>query len=201
MIAQLRPWDLVFLAGFILYVAIRGLFGRRAGQAPTKISRRDRVETILLILVGIGSLLLPILYLFTTLLGFAEYRLPVFASWAGAALMLAALWLFYRSHADLGSNWSVTLELREGHRLIREGVYRRIRHPMYAAILLFDVAQGLLLANWLAGWGALATFLLLYAVRTPREERMMAEYFGQDYRDYMRSTGRLLPRLRVPRHG
>lgn len=201
MIVQLRPWDLIFLAGFIVYVAIRGVFDSRAGKVPARISRRDALELALLILVGIGSLGLPLLYLFTPWLGFADYRLSALDPWLGAALMLAALWLFYRSHADLGAYWSVTLEVREGHRLVQEGVYRRIRHPMYAAILLFDVAQGLLLANWLAGWGALATFLLLYAVRTPREERMMGEVFGQDYRDYVQNTGRLFPPLRAPHRG
>ena len=65
---------------------------------------------------------------------------------------------------------------------------------MYAAILLFDVAQGLMLANWLAGWSALAAFLLLYVIRAPREERMMVDGFGDAYRDYMRRTGRLFPR-------
>jgi protein-S-isoprenylcysteine O-methyltransferase Ste14 len=75
-------------------------------------------------------------------------------------------------------------------------VYRRIRHPMYAAIFLFSLAQGLLLDNWLAGWSALATFAVMYLVRLPREEAMMIQQFGQEYRDYMNRTGRLLPRLR-----
>ncbi len=111
--------------------------------------------------------------------------------------MAAALWLFWRSHADLGPNWSVTLELRKGHQLVQRGVYRSIRHPMYASIWLFSMGQGLLLDNWLAGWSALASFAPLYFVRTPREEQMMCEFFGQEYRDYMRQTGRLLPRLSV----
>jgi protein-S-isoprenylcysteine O-methyltransferase Ste14 len=112
--------------------------------------------------------------------------------------MMAALLLFYRSHADLGPNWSATLELRRGHTLITNGVYRSIRHPMYAAILLWDLAQGLLLSNWLAGWGAFVTFALLYVARAPREERMMCDAFGDDYRAYMRRTGRLFPRLAKP---
>ncbi len=109
--------------------------------------------------------------------------------------MLAALWLFWRSHADLGLNWSVTLEIRKEHQLITNGVYRSIRHPMYAAIWLFSLAQALLLANWLAGPAALVTFAPMYLLRTPREERMMCEIFGQEYRDYMARTGRLFPRL------
>jgi protein-S-isoprenylcysteine O-methyltransferase Ste14 len=200
-IAQLRIWDLLFFVGFLIYVAIRGVFDRRAGKVPARINRRDTLEFALLVMVGVGSLGLPLLYLFTPWLAFADYPLPVLAPWIGAALMPAALWLFYRAHADLGVNWSVTLEIREGHRLVRDGVYRHLRHPMYAAILLFDVAQGLLLANWLAGWAALATFLLLYVVRVPREERLMEEVFAEEYRDYARCTGRLFPGLGKPRLG
>jgi len=109
--------------------------------------------------------------------------------------MLGALWLFWRSHADLGQNWSVSLEVRKGHKVVTHGVYRYIRHPMYAAIFLWCLAQAMLLPNWLAGWSALVPFTLLYLVRTPREEQMMCNIFGDEYRDYMRKTGRLLPRL------
>jgi protein-S-isoprenylcysteine O-methyltransferase Ste14 len=111
--------------------------------------------------------------------------------------MVAALWLFWRSHLDLGQNWSQTLELRKGHELVKHGVYRSIRHPMYASIWLWCLAQGLLLPNWLAGWYAFVAFALMYFVRTPREERMMCESFGQEYRDYMRQTGRVLPRIQT----
>jgi len=159
------------------------------------VRRVDAVEKILLVAVALGSLLLPVLYLFTPWLAFADYPLPAFAPWCGVVVMAGALVLFYRSHADLGQNWSATLELRKGHELVEHGVYRSMRHPMYASILLWDFAQGLMLRNWLAGWCALATFALLYVVRAPREERMMCDGFGQDYRDYMRRSGRLFPRI------
>ena len=190
-----RSSNIVFLVGFIVYVTIRGVFERRARIKEKMVRRLDAVEKTLLIFVGVGSLLLPVLYLFTPLLAFADYRLPVFAPWLGTALMIAALWLFYRSHADLGKNWSVTLELHKGHQLIRRGIYRSIRHPMYLSIFLWGVSQGLLLRNWLAGWSALATFSVLYCVRTPREERMMIEFFGEEYLNYMRQTGRIFPRI------
>jgi protein-S-isoprenylcysteine O-methyltransferase Ste14 len=190
-----RPWNIVFLAGFVVYCGIRGVFKRRAEGSEKVVRQFDVLEKILLVGVGVGSLLPPVLYLFTPWLAFADYRLPAAAPWCGTMVMMLALWLFYRSHADLGQNWSVTLEVRKGHQLVRHGVYRLIRHPMYASILLWDVAQGLFLQNWLAGWGALVTFAVLYLVRTPREERMMCEFFGQEYRDYMQQTGQLCPGL------
>ena len=192
---RVQPWNVVFLAGFIVYVGIRGVFERRTRGIEKTVSRMDARERILLLFVGVGSLLLPILYLFTPWLAFADYRLPVAAPWCGTGILGFAIWLFWRSHADLGQNWSVTLELRKGHQLVHHGVYRVVRHPMYASILLWDVAQGLLLQNWLAGWSALVMFAVLYAVRTPREEQMMCEAFGQEYRDYMHRTGRIFPRM------
>ena len=193
---RLQPWNLVFLVGFIAYIGIRGVFERRTSGIEKTVSRMDTRERLLLLLVGVGSLLLPTLYLFTPWLAFADYRLPVLTPWCGVAILVFALWLFWRSHADLGQNWSRTLELRRGHQLVQDGVYRLVRHPMYASILLWDVAQALLLQNWLAGWSAFVAFAVLYAVRTPREEQMMCELFGQAYRDYMRDTGRLFPRFR-----
>jgi protein-S-isoprenylcysteine O-methyltransferase Ste14 len=195
----IRPWNLVFFAGFIVYCSIRGVFKGRAERHEKTVRRLDAFERILLSFVFAGALLLPALYLFTPWLGFTDYRLPASVQWCGTLLMPPALLLFYRSHADLGENWSVTLELRQGHQLVTRGVYKSIRHPMYAAIFLWDIAQGFLLENWLAGWCALFTFAILYLVRTPREERMMREFFGEEYLDYTRQTGRLLPPPRIAR--
>ena len=193
----MQPWNITFLIGFIAYLTIRGVFARRTKANQLVVRRVDALEKALLALVIPTSSLLPLLYLFTPWLAFADYRLPAIAPWCGVALMLAAIWLFWRSHADLGQNWSVTLELRKGHQLVRHGVYRSIRHPMYASIFLWSLAQGLMLQNWLAGWSAFVTFSLKYLLRTPREEQMMCEFLGQEYRDYMRVTGRLFPRIHI----
>ncbi|MCA9289485.1 MAG: isoprenylcysteine carboxylmethyltransferase family protein [Phycisphaerales bacterium] len=193
-----HPWNLVFLAGFAVYVGIRHVFERRVAHVETVVRRIDGTERALLVVVGIGSLVLPLLYVFTPLLAFADVERPGALPWCGAGLMILALWLFWRSHADLGPNWSVSLEVRRDHTLVDRGVYRRVRHPMYASIWLFAIAQGLLLSNWLAGWAAVATFAPLYLVRVPREEAMMIERFGDAYRAYMRRTGRLWPRRPRP---
>jgi protein-S-isoprenylcysteine O-methyltransferase Ste14 len=194
------PWNVVFLVGFVLYLGIRSRYARRT-RGNTKTHRQvDLQEKVLLIVVITNSMIWPLLYLFTPLVSFADYELPAWAPWVGLPVMLVALWLFWRSHADLGLNWSATLEIRDGHHLVRQGVYRRIRHPMYAAIFLFSIAQALMLANWLAGFSALVPFTVMYVLRTPREERMMCEFFGDDYRRYMKETGRLLPRLTRVKH-
>jgi protein-S-isoprenylcysteine O-methyltransferase Ste14 len=192
---RIQAWNLVFLIGVIVYVWIRGVFGARTKRNQKVVSLVDTRDRALLAIVVLGNVILPALYLFTPWLRFADYRLPAFVPWCGVATMVIALWLFWRAHVDLGLNWSITLEMRKGHELIVHGVYRRIRHPMYAAIFLFAVAQALLLENWLAGWAGFVTVAILYLVRTPREEKMMCEFFGDQYRDYMQRTGRLWPRF------
>ena len=187
----------MFLIGFVAYVVIRGVFDRRTKNVETTINKTDSRDRLLIVIMLIGGILLPLIYLFTPLLSFANYRLPGFVPWVGVVVMVAALWLFWRSHADLGRNWSISLEIRKGHQLVTHGVYRYVRHPMYAAIWLFSLAQGLLLANWTAGWSACVAFAIMYFVRIPREERMMSEFFGEEYRDYMRRSGRVFPRIGV----
>jgi protein-S-isoprenylcysteine O-methyltransferase Ste14 len=194
-----HPWNVVFLIGFIAYLGIRHSFASRTRSNENVVNRMDAREKVLLFIVVAGSLLLPFVYLFTPLFAFADYRLPAFLPWCGAAVMIAALWLFWRSHSDLGLNWSITLAVRKEHQLITRGVYRSIRHPMYASIWLWGLAQALMLENWLAGLSALVTFAPMYFLRTPAEEKMMSEFFGQEYRDYAARTGRLFPRIRITR--
>lgn len=189
-----EPWNLFFGVCFVVYSWIRHVFIKRTKHEKKAVRRKDLQEKLLLMGMIPGVLLLPVLYLFTPVLAFADYHLPTPIPWIGAMTMVASLWLFWRSHSDLGQNWSVTLEIREQHELVTRGVYQSIRHPMYASIWLWAIAQGLLLQNWLAGWGVVPAFAAMYFLRTPREEQMMCEQFGDPYRAYMRQTGRLLPR-------
>jgi protein-S-isoprenylcysteine O-methyltransferase Ste14 len=140
-------------------------------------------------------MILPLVAIFTSFLSFADYPLHPVAFTIGVVLLCPGLWLFYRSHADLGKNWSISLEIREDHRMVTSGVYRLIRHPMYTAIFLQAFAQLFLLSNWLAGPSCLLAFLLMFVLRVGREEQMMHKTFGPAYADYMNRTNRLIPYL------
>jgi protein-S-isoprenylcysteine O-methyltransferase Ste14 len=107
--------------------------------------------------------------------------------------MVIGLWLFYRSHADLGTNWSITLEVREQHRLITQGVYRRVRHPMYVALLPYSTGQALVIPNRVAGPANLIAFAILFGLRVRAEEKMMADEFGGEYTAYTARTKRRVP--------
>jgi protein-S-isoprenylcysteine O-methyltransferase Ste14 len=99
----------------------------------------------------------------------------------------------FQSHADLGKNWSISLEVRERHALVQTGIYRFIRHPMYASFFVLALAQFLLLPNWVAGGAGLVGVSILYAFRARNEERLMHETFGSNYVHYMTKTKRLIP--------
>ena len=194
-----RAFGIVYFLGMLAEVVVRVPHERRRRQTRMVVERVDWSERSLLGLMFIGMFFIPAVYELTSRFDRSNYRLLPEArgviGGAGAAILALAVWLFWRSHADLGRNWSPSLELREGHELVTEGVYRSIRHPMYASMWLRGVAQALLLQNWVAGWASLVMFMPLYLLRVPREERMMLDEFGEEYRAYMNRTGHVIPRL------
>ena len=117
---------------------------------------------------------------------------PDWLRWAGCALGIASVGLFAWSHAILGRFWSPHLQLRPSHQLITGGPYARIRHPIYSAIVGWLMSLGLVSANWTPFvFAALAALHFLSKIQG--EEKMMLEQFGDEYREYMKRTGRLLP--------
>jgi protein-S-isoprenylcysteine O-methyltransferase Ste14 len=163
--------------------------------------RNSQIDRILLGLVFLGMQAVPILYIFSPYLDFADYKVnhavSIVLGWTGAFIFVSAIFVLWKSHADLGINFSPKLQLRKDHSLVTSGVFKKIRHPMYTAHFLWSIAQVLLLQNWIAGWGFLVTLLPLYLARIKEEEQMMLAEFGGQYRSYMRKTGRLLPKWKI----
>jgi len=192
------PFVYLFVVGIIIEEIIRAPHRYR-----NKMDRRrgaieehhiGAVESVLMTLNLWGALLAPILYAFTDWFGFAEYELPAWGGFIGVACLAAAIWLLVRAHADLGRNWSPTLEIVTEHHLVNEGIYGTIRHPIYAAVWLTVIAQALMIDNWFVGLGGLAVYLPVYLTRVPAEAGMMLDRFGDAYRAYMARTGGIIPR-------
>jgi protein-S-isoprenylcysteine O-methyltransferase Ste14 len=182
----------VILGASVAMIAIRAPHGSRSRAVKTVKSWKSTREKVLLALAWIGFLV-PLIWVVSPAFSFAEYRLRPTPLVAGSACLVAGLWLFYRTHADRGRLWSVTLEVRENHRLITQGVYRRVRHPMYAALLLYSIGQLLAVPNWIAGPSYLVSFGILFAFRVRVEEQMMVDVFGDAYVTYAAKTKRLVP--------
>jgi protein-S-isoprenylcysteine O-methyltransferase Ste14 len=191
---MMNPWiaKAVILTASVVMVVIRAPHGQRSRGIKVVTHRKGGRETALLTLAWAGFFI-PLVWIGSPVFSFSEYPLRAGPLAAGVACLVIGLWLFYRSHADLGTNWSVTLEVREQHRLITHGVYRRIRHPMYTALFLYSVGQALVLPNWVAGPSYLVAFGILFACRVGAEEAMMRAQFGAEYQAYMSRTQRLAP--------
>ena len=187
-------FKIVYGIGFILVLIVRLPYWWLTRSTRVAVDRKTVGENILLTLLRVGNGALPLVYIFTPWLSFADYRLPSWAGWVGAAILTISLWVLWRTHAALGRYWSDSVQLRHGHQLITSGIYRRIRHPMYTSGWLLGIAQALLLWNWVVAVAGLGSFALLYFIRVRREEQMMLDRFGEAYRDYMNKTGRIVPR-------
>jgi protein-S-isoprenylcysteine O-methyltransferase Ste14 len=185
----------VFALLAVGWFVIRVPHARRSRRTPVARSARGARETALLLVSLTGLGILPLLYVGTGFPRVANYPFRPAQAWLGVLAALAALAMFHLTHRALGRNWSVSLEVRETHKLVTEGVYRQVRHPMYTAFWLWAVAQALLLPNWVAGLAGLVGFGTLYFFRIGREERLMVDTFGDAYRAYMARTARLVPWL------
>ena len=190
----MNPWyaKAVLLAASVALVAIRAPHGQRSRSVPVVKHARSGLERGVL-LFAILCFFVPLVWIASDAFAFADFELRFATLVIGAVFLAASLWLFHRSHVDLGRNWSVTLEVREGHALVTHGVYRTIRHPMYSALIAYGVGQALVVPNWIAGPSYLVAMLVVFFTRLGPEERLMREQFGAEYDAYRARTKRLLP--------
>ncbi|MBS9476789.1 protein-S-isoprenylcysteine O-methyltransferase [Ancylobacter radicis] len=184
---------IVWAIGVIGWYVIRLPFERKVKRERV-VDARDRLrELILLSCSTLGLGIIPLFWATSHLFDAADYPYTPVQFALGTLTFIAALWLFRRTHKDLGKNWSVTLEIKDSHKLITGGVYRYVRHPMYSAFFLWAIAQLILIPNFIAGPAGVIGFGILYLFRIGREEKMMLDTFGEEYRAYSARTARLLP--------
>ena len=165
-------------------VMLRG-HRRRAGE--------DRDRFSLAVFDVSGALTIPP----GIVLGFTEvgriHGWGALASAVGLALLISGTVLRWAAVFTLKKYFTVNVTIFEDHRLVREGLYRHLRHPSYTGLLLRYLGLGLAYANWLSL--ALVFLPMLGAVlyRMRVEERALSEAFGAGYAEYARSTKRLIP--------
>jgi protein-S-isoprenylcysteine O-methyltransferase Ste14 len=124
---------------------------------------------------------------------------PQILSFAGGILLLSGgcslyLWGLRSLGQMFGPSSGFGVRLNAGHRLIVSGPYARVRHPMYLAVMIAALGSMLLYRTW-ATLG-FAVLMLGLVVRARREERVLAQEFGQEWREYAARVPAWLPRRR-----
>lgn len=188
------------LAALTLFTAIgiSSYFRRKADRdAGEKISRRVD-GSVMMTLIRIGGLALwlsPLVYLLNPgWMAWSKIGLPEAVRWLGVGIgilcVLGIYWLF----SSIGSGITPTSATRKQHTLVTSGPYRWVRHPLYTVGSSMFVAFGMIADNWFIAVLGILTFILM-AIRTPKEEANLIEKFGDEYREYMKRTGRFFPKL------
>lgn len=123
----------------------------------------------------------------------ARFSLPAGVRWVAALVTLGTIPLFIWVLVSIGTNITPTQATCQSHTLVTHGPYRWVRHPFYSTGLVFVIAVTLMTTLWWLGLGMIPMFILL--LRTPKEEANLIAAFGDEYREYMKRTGRFFPRF------
>ncbi len=192
-----NPFRVVLIAIIVLTTAVTVYHRLQAAASGEKISRKEEGFAFAVVLRLAGLCLWTVTFaylLFPASVQWASVPVPASIRWMGAVAGLLCSALLYWTLSSLGKNLTDTVVTRAAATLVTDGPYRWVRHPFYVTAGLLMVSVTVLTANWAIGLSSLIVLVLL-AVRTPKEEQMLVERFGQPYRDYAARTGRFLPKL------
>ena len=152
--------------------------------------------------IGLQGAAFFIMWFFNTkAVPWATIHVEGFVLWAVClvALLLAAasVWMAVAAILALGKQWSLQARLIEGHRLVVEGPYSHVRHPIYTAMLGMLVATGIVASVWWALAGSVVLFAIGTSVRVSAEERLLREAFGDDFEAYRKYVPAVIPRWKA----
>lgn len=190
---------ILLLVLIIAFAAHRGYYVRKQGKENDSLKKREEgfASRIAGMLGLVGFLAIVTYTTNPAWLAWASLPLAVWSRWAGVGIALLGFALLQWAQNTLGKNWSDTPRMMAGQSLITSGPYQFIRHPIYTAFLLILGSTLFISANWLIGFAWIGMTVVEVASRIGFEENLMLEYFGDQYREYMKRTGRLLPSIKV----
>ena len=188
------------LAALILFtgMGISSYFRLKADRdSGEKISRKVD-GTVFMTIIKIGGLILwlsPLVYMINPgWMAWSKIGLPDWVRWLGVLIGVLCTFGIYWLFSSIGTGITPTIATRQRHQLVTKGPYRWVRHPLYTIGSSMFIAFGMMADNWfIMALGVLAFFAM--ASRTPKEEANLIEKFGDEYREYMKRTGRYFPKL------
>lgn len=187
----------IILFFIIMCAVIRVPLMKKCKHKTNKKSVHINAEKLKVFVAWLGMCFVPFVYIFTNFLNRFNFHLPLIVRIVCALGLFANILLFYYVHKELSDNWSAVLEVKEKHTLIKTGIYKYIRHPMYTQSWLWVILQGFIASNYFVLFFGIAAWGFLYFTRVFEEEKMLIAEFGDEYINYMQETGRLLPKLKI----
>jgi protein-S-isoprenylcysteine O-methyltransferase Ste14 len=112
------------------------------------------------------------------------------------SLTAAGIGLAIWARFYLGENWSSAVSIKVDHQLIRTGPYTWVRHPIYSGILLGMIGTAVARREP-RGLFAVVLLWIGFWIKSRMEEGFMRKTFGDQYQEYSRTTGALIPRVRL----
>jgi protein-S-isoprenylcysteine O-methyltransferase Ste14 len=186
----------VMIAGLVTLLPV-AVYHRLRAATSERLDRRQEGLVILFLLrpLGIVGMLGVVAYLIDpSWMAWSSVPLPTSVRWIGVGLGVLAGSLLVWTFRNLGKNITDTVVTRKEHSLVTTGPYRWVRHPFYVSFALAMLANSLVTANWFILTMGTVAFLFL-VIRTKKEEENLIARFGDEYCQYMETTGRLWPRL------
>lgn len=184
----------LLLSGMSISIYFRRKADKETGE---KISRQVD-GSAMMNFIKIGGLILwlsPFVYLINPAwMTWSKVGLPEWIRWLGVGLGVVGVCGVYWLFSSIGSGITPTSGTRKEHKLVTRGIYKYIRHPLYTFGSLLIVSFGVMADNWFIGMFGVLAFTLM-AIRTPKEEANLIAKFGDEYRDYMKRTGKFLPKV------
>ncbi|MDH5174105.1 MAG: isoprenylcysteine carboxylmethyltransferase family protein [Elusimicrobiota bacterium] len=120
----------------------------------------------------------------------------LWVSCMGMVIVAIRIWLKWWAMLTLGEYWSVQIEIRESHKLTRDGPYRYVRHPAYLSNLMEYLGVPLIANAYYVLIGVLIIYIPLNLIRLHLEERELIRKFGKEYEDYRDKVPALFPTKR-----
>src|SRR4029078_8681824 len=119
---------------------------------------------------------------------------PSWPSWIlGVAVGLCGFAVRFVAKRTLGRFFTVRVQLQEKHEVVSTGIYRSVRHPLYLGYVLEWAAPPLILGSPAGFLFTTSRILRVVLPRIPRQEALLVEGLGENYRAYMARTKRLIP--------
>jgi protein-S-isoprenylcysteine O-methyltransferase Ste14 len=188
------------LAALILFtgMGISFYFRLKADRESGEKLSRKADGTVLMTIIRIGGLILwlsPFVYLINPAwMAWSKVGLPDSVRWLGVGIGVVNTFGIYWLFSSIGTGITPVSATRKEHKLVTGGIYKYIRHPLYTFGSALFVAFGMMADSWFIAALGILTFILM-AIRTPKEEANLIAKFGDEYREYMKRTGRFLPKL------